>query len=312
MIRKRLLANYVAIFVRTFVLFLSPNTPRAEYCRCNTTVNGICNSDPDDDSCILLPPQMGGFQGASVGRKSSTIISNEERGAPPSYKIMETGYSLLADFGGEVPGYGLYSYAIAINDSDQSARFLSAVFNAIPAVEDTPAQRSQTNIFYIPLKNNKLRQFLELSDRAAVKGEPLSAASAYYAKNFYDYKMSRALLDHLCVSPANEIKVVCESDLSRGPYIFTYARPASQVTPVPPPYLFMDLSDVHETAFPEFIAAFRAQVKREDISDRAKIDTLRLKILSIVLTAADWVAPVQKALADIVHSAGGQSEKDKK
>jgi hypothetical protein len=240
------------------------------------------------------------------------IENSGELGTPPSYKIMETGYSLLADFGGEVPGYGLYSYAIAVNDSDRSARFLSAVFNAIPAVEDTPAQRSQTNIFYIPLKNNKLKQFLKLLDRAVVKGEPLSAASAYYAKNFYDYKMSRALLDHLCVSPAKEIKVVCESDLSRGPYIFTYAQPASQVTPVPPPYLFMDLSDVHETAFPEFIAAFRAQVKREDISDRAKIDTLRLKILSIVLTAADWVAPVQKALADIVHSAGGQSEKDKK
>jgi hypothetical protein len=166
---------------------------------------------------------------------------------------METGYSLLADFGGEVPGYGLYSYGIAVNDSDRSARFLSDVFKGIPAVEDTPAQRSQTNIFYIPLKNNKLKQFLKLLDRAVVKGEPLSAASAYYA-----------------------------------------------------------LSDVHERAFPEIIDAFKAQVKREDFSDRAKIDTLRLKLLSIILTAADVTGPVQKAMADIVHSASGLSEKDKK
>lgn len=74
----------------------------------------------------------------------------------------------------------------------------------------------------------------------------------------------------------------------------------------------MDLSDVHERAFPEIIAAFRAQVKREDIGDRAKIDTLRLKLLSIVLTAADFVAPVQKATADIVHTASGRAERDKK
>jgi hypothetical protein len=72
------------------------------------------------------------------------------------------------------------------------------------------------------------------------------------------------------------------------------------------------LSDVHERAFPEIIAAFRAQVKHEDISDRAKVDTLRLKLLSVVLKAADFVAPVQKAMADIVHVASGRSQGDKK
>ena len=81
--------------------------------------------------------------------------------------------------------------------------------------------------------------------------------------------------------------------------------------PVPPPFLFIDLSDVHERAFPEVIAAFMAQVKRKDISDRAKIDTLKLKLLSIVLTGASWVAPVQKAMADIVHAVEGRSEKEK-
>ena len=81
---------------------------------------------------------------------------------------------------------------------------------------------------------------------------------------------------------------------------------------MPPPFLFIDLSDVHERAFPEIIAAFKAQVKREDISDRAKIDTLRLKLQSIALTAADWLVPVQKATADIVHTVSGRSEGDKK
>ena len=145
-----------------------------------------------------------------------------------------------------------------------------------------------------------------------LKKDDRSAFSTAYAKDFFDYKMSRALLDHLCDSPAEELRAACEGDLSRGPFIFTYAKPASKVTPVPPPFLFMDLSDVHERAFLEIIAAFKAQVQREDISDRAKIDTLRRKPLSIALTAADWLVPVQKAVADIVYSAGGQSEKAKK
>jgi flagellar biosynthesis GTPase FlhF len=227
------------------------------------------------------------------------------------HKILETGYSLLKDIGGEEPDYGLYSYAILVNDSDRSAKFLGDVFgdgfNAIPPVEETAAQPTQTNILYIPLKRSKAKEWTK-----GLKVGKKTALRAAYAKHFYDYTMSRALLDHLCVSPAEEIKAACEGDLSRGPYIFAYAKPASKVTPVPPPFLFMDLSDVHERAFPEIIAAFKAQVKREDISDRAKIDTLRLKVLNIVLTTADWLVPVRKAVADIVYSASEQTEKDKK
>jgi hypothetical protein len=151
-----------------------------------------------------------------------------------------------------------------------------------------------------------LRAELEINDRF------LKDSSADFAQEFYDYKLALALLDHICNPPAKEVEEVCEGSLSRGPYIFTYAQPASKLAPVPPPFLFMDLSDVHERAFPEIIDAFEAQVKREDISDRAKIDTLRLKLLSIVLTAADFVAPVQKATADIVHVATGRTEGDKK
>ncbi|MDQ6868017.1 MAG: hypothetical protein M3178_06295 [Pseudomonadota bacterium] len=148
--------------------------------------------------------------------------------------------------------------------------------------------------------------------KGLIDNNELAASTATHSKNFYDYKMSRELLDHLCDPPAEEIRAVCEGDLSRGPYIFTYAKPASKLAPVPPPFLFVDLSPVHERAFPEFISAFIAQVKREDISDFAKIDTLRLRVLSIVLTAADFVAPVQKATEDIVHIATGQTETDKK
>jgi hypothetical protein len=219
----------------------------------------------------------------------------------PYLRILETGYNLLVGMGGEEPGYGLYSYGLVVNDSGRSTKFLRDVFSAIPSVKDTAAQHSQTNIFYIPIKYVDER--IELMLRTNVID-----VSEFYAKNFYDYKTSRALLDHLCDPPAEEIRAVCEGDLSKGPYIFTYAKPASNVAPVPPPFLFMDLSDVHERAFPEIIAAFKAQVKRKDISDGAKINTLRLTLLNITLKAADWLVPVQKAMADIVHAAAGQTE----
>jgi hypothetical protein len=223
----------------------------------------------------------------------------------PRLSVLETGYSFLKVIGGEKLGYGLYSYAILVNDSDRSAKFLSDVFgvgfNAIPPVEETAAPPSQKNTLYIPLKRNKAKEWsdgLKLGNEASLR--------AAYAKNFYDYKLSRALLDHLCDSPAEDIRTACEGDLSRGPFIFAYAKPASKLSPVPPPFLFMDLSDVHERAFPEIIAAFKAQVKREDISDGERIHTLRLTLLNIALTAADWLVPVQKAVADIVYSASGQ------
>jgi tetratricopeptide (TPR) repeat protein len=242
--------------------------------------------------------------------------AREAEAAPPEQpghrrKILETGYSFLKDIGGEEPRYGLYSYAILVNASDRSAKFLNSVFgdtqNAIPPVEDTAAAPSQTNVLYIPLKRNKAKEW-----RKGRKLGKEASMRAVYARNFYDYKMSRALLDHLCALPAEEIKTACNGDLSKGPFIFAYAKPASKVTPVPPPFLFVDLSDVHERAFPDFIAAFKAQVKREDISDRVKIDTLRLKVLSIVLTAADWVTPVHRAIAEVVHPASELSGKDKK
>jgi tetratricopeptide (TPR) repeat protein len=235
-------------------------------------------------------------------------------GAAPPPKILETGYSFLKDIGGEEPGYGLYSYAILVNDNERSAKFLGDVLKAIPSVEETAAPhsrstRSRTNVFYIPLQNKNAEELIRLSN--SYQEDP-AAFSATFAKNYYDYEMSRALLNHLCDSPAEEIKEVCYGDRSRGPYIFSHATPASIVGPVPPPFLFMDLSNVHERAFPEIVAAFRAQVKREDISDGAKIKTLKFKLLNITLEAADWLVPVQKAMANIVYSPSGQTEKDKK
>lgn len=225
---------------------------------------------------------------------------------PARPRILDTGYGHLAGLGGEAGGYGLYSYVILPSDSERAAAFLSQVFKEIPSIDSTSATPSQLNILYIPLLAGKQAALL-----AMIAGSHGNAKmiGAQYTKSFYDYRLARGLLSHVCNPPDSSIQDLCNGDLSRGPYIFTYASPASTIEPVPPPFLFVDLSDVHERAFGEFLAAFQAQVKREDISDHARIGTLRLKVLDLALTAADWIGPVQKALADIVRSPAGGDKK---
>jgi hypothetical protein len=221
-------------------------------------------------------------------------------------RILETGYSHLSELGKEEAGFGLYSYAILPSESGRAAVFLGQLFKEIPSIGETSAQRSQLNIFYVPLKKDGESDFAALLQTSAANAEKLGAE---YSRSLYDYRIARALLNHVCNPPADSIRQLCDGDLSRGPYIFTYASPASSMDSVPPPFLFVDLSNVHEQAFGEFIAAFRSQVKRDDITDQARIRTMRLTILDIVLTAADWVSPVEKAIAEIVHS---PSDDDKK
>ncbi len=221
-------------------------------------------------------------------------------------RILETGYSHLSELGKEDEGYGLYSYAILPSESRRAEIFLSQLFKEIPSIYDTSARRSQLNIFYVPLKKDREREFATLIRTSAANFEKMGEE---YSRSFYDYRIARALLDHVCNQPADNIRKLCDGDLSRGPYIFTYASPASSMSSVPPPFLFVDLSNVHAQAFGELIAAFRSQLKRDDISDQVRIRTLRLMILDIALTAADWVNPVEKAIADIVHSPSADEKK---
>lgn len=245
---------------------------------------------------------------AANGRSPASVPTGSERAAPTIARprILETGYSHLTEFGKETPGYGLYSYAILPSGSDRATRFLAEVFREIPAIGDTSAKPSQLNIFYVPLRKEKEA---DLTTMRETLGHDAAKRGAEYTKSFYDYRMARGLLNHICNPPDPSVLDLCNGDLSRGPYIFTYASPASHIEPVPPPYLFVDLSDVHERAFGEFLAAFQAQVKRDDITDQARIQTLRLRVLNIALTAADWVGPVQKAVADIARSASGGDDK---
>jgi hypothetical protein len=259
----------------------------------------------------VIVPTMGPIDIPVHAQPHPPAVGSDTAAAHPAsaggrLRILETGYSHLSELGKEDGGYGLYSYAILPSESRRAAIFLNQLFKEIPSIGDTSAQRSQLNIFYVPLKKDREGDFATLIQTSGASPEKIGAE---YSRSFYDYRIARALLDHVCNPPADSIRELCDGDLSRGPYIFTYASPASSMDSVPPPFLFVDLSNVHEQAFGELIAAFRSQVKRDDISDQARIRTLRLTILEIALTAADWVNPVQKAIAEIVHAPSADDKK---
>ena len=213
--------------------------------------------------------------------------------------MLERSYDQLKGLGREAPGYGLYSYGVLTVASPRSAAFLNELFKSIPSIGDARAAKSQLNIFYIPTKSGTVIDLAALVETS--RGDQTKMA-VRYSEAMYDYKMARAILNHLCSPPAKAMTSVCKGPMSGGPYILANARPASTLEPVPPPLLFVDLSDVNPRAYPEFISAFRAAMKQEDTTDDAKLHSLRLKVLNVALTAGDWTPNAKKSIVDIVHA----------
>src|SRR5262245_2113938 len=274
---------------------------------------GVFCRTPAGDYPAPETPEIGAtciFRDANGLARSGRFIRLPDNAPPPpplflptvlpqaiagANRILDTGYERLREVGGEQKGYGLYSYVLIPAASPASAALLNEIFKVIPHIRSTGALPLQLNILHIPFQNGKDADFAKARATSSTVG-------VTYLDAFYDYPMARAILNNLCNPPATKIVRLCRSDLSRGPFIFTYAEPASKLAPVAPPYLLVDLREVHPRAFAEFVSAFQAQVKSEDVNGGARLNTLRLKILNIVLTAADWTAPVPKAVADIAHS----------
>jgi hypothetical protein len=180
-----------------------------------------------------------------------------------------------------------------------------ALFKTTSYVVGSQIKRDHLNVINLPTQEKKARSL------APIIREGSAPPVSRFAAEFYDYALAQKLLVQICEAPAEVIRDLCATDLSRGPYLFTYVHPASTLSPMPPPYLVLDLSGVHIRAFDEFITAYKEQVMRSNYADRERIDTLRLRVLNITLTAADWIAPTMSTITDIVRMAkAGGSSKD--
>jgi hypothetical protein len=194
-------------------------------------------------------------------RNDSTTVGSPEGSSTISAearlrrgRILETGYARLSEVGEEKLGYGLYSYVLITSYSNKSVALLDEIFKAIPNVKDTGALPNQINILYVPFLKEQENEFV-------VAAKSIGTLGAKYAQSFYNFQMARTILDHLCNRPADVLSRLCGGDLSRGPFIFTYEKPASTFEPVEAPYLFVDLRDVHERAFAEFVSFINSRSK---------------------------------------------------
>lgn len=248
-------------------------------------------------------------RGPSVQAPSPAGPSEPVGGGGPAEKpsILGTAYDFLFGPGAETEGYGLYSYVILPRPGERAIAFVRELVGRFPAASDVTESKQRINILYLPTKTGAGRQaaFPADVDAAAIK--------AFLDKN-YDFAMAQGLLFHLCDRPAPAVAQLCANDLSGGPYLLTYATKVSDLSPLPPPFLFVDLTNVRPRAFPLFVAEYAAQVKRPDFSDGERLSDFRLQLLNVMLTAADWVQPVSAAVADIAHFAeakknGGEAPK---
>ena len=219
-------------------------------------------------------------------------------GGGPAEKpsILGTAYDFLYAPGAETDGYGLYSYVILPRPGERAVAFLRELVGRFPAASDVTESKQRINILYLPTKAGARGQAAFPADAGPALVE------AFLDKN-YDFAMAQGLLFHLCDKPEPAVAQLCANDFSGGPYLLTYATKVSDLSPLPPPFLFVDLTNVRPRAFPRFVAAYAAQVKRPDFADGQRLGDFRLQLLNIILTAADWVQPVSAAVADIAHFA---------
>ncbi len=247
------------------------------------------NSRPEDMIDCSLPAQIR-FLGSNT-----TYLRLRPR------KILGSVYDYLYRVGVEKSGYGLYSYVLIPLPSARSEHLLEELFKTTSYVELNQITFAHINIIYLPVKERTIKSLQPIiSDGSA---PPVHQ----FSRDHYDYEMAKKILSLICSKPTKEIKEVCSSDLSQGPYLFTYPQPASELMEIPPPHLFVDLSDTHKKAFGETLSAYREQVKRSDYTDMEKISAFHLRVLDAILTAADWIRPIKAVLADTVHMSPHES-----
>jgi hypothetical protein len=219
---------------------------------------------------------------------------------PTSLGIMDSGYALLYSGGAERSGFGLYTYLLLTPSiPDRSKAMLDAISTYTASVTAFGNDTSHINVIYIPTKNS-------------LKGGSFKHYNKGDTYASYDFELSRSLIATICGSTSQEVKSVCKTGLTLGPYMFTYVSPLKKNVKLSPPMLFVDLSSIQQGAFATLVDAYKEQIKSEDISSGQKIDSLYIKILNVIETAKVWADPVEHAVGGVLHLISPQGEDNEK
>jgi hypothetical protein len=239
---------------------------------------------------------------AAISELVPVLAATTTRQAPEAGILLSV-YGFFDDQEAEEDGYGLYTYVLLVPGTATGHRNVAFLRELLASTyqsdSELAAVRSQLNIFYVPAQNRT--QALVIARSSA------DPAAAIAAPGVYRYEQAQRLLVRLCTESATRNPQLCAS-ARRGPYLLTLSEPVGASATLSPTRLLVDLSEIHERAFGEFIRAIKEQVMRPDFTDRQKVDTLRLRLLDITLKAADWLDPIKEGVAEIVFLSGDTAQ----
>lgn len=193
--------------------------------------------------------------------------------------------------------YGLYTYVLFRAANARGERLLQALLSSTGWAEHARlAEPAAINVFIVPVRDR-------IQTLVAVRTSNELSANLVHP-DFYDYSYAASLLVNLCVSAAGgDLPDYCLAG-GGGPYLLSHPERLTPDSGIAEPYLLVDLSDVHERAFGEFVRAVKEQVMLAEFNNREKLDTFRLQLLDVALKAGDWLIPVKDAVAGIITLAG--------
>ena len=231
---------------------------------------------------------------------AATAVHPTGGGEPSKATLIQfTAHAPLHAEGGELAGYGLYSYALLTSRGSRTNFFLAEILKHTPATKSTDSDKNEINLLEIPsipADNDKCNPFADTPATGCSATVPSNAADAY------DVAMAIKLLAHVCASAPSTLTDFCSHGFEGGgPYLLTYAKPVSKLTTIAPPMLLVDLTGKPESVFAEYLAAYEDQVKSADPTDGAKINTFRLSLLTWLSRAANAVGPIDEAAAGILN-----------
>lgn len=228
------------------------------------------------------------------------VLLPQMRNRPERNHILLSAYGFFDATGTANETHGLYTHVLFSRQSARSRALLDVILTGTGSAAGQPSgYAASMNLFAIPVKSRMKALFV---DRIST-----DLPNDIAAPSIYDYERAAGLLGQICLTGDLVAPALCSAGW-RGPYLLTHANLLTGANVLTPPLLLVDLSDVHQAAFGELVSAVKQQIMLPDFSSREKIDTLRLQLLTITLTAADWLDPIRESIAEIV-SLGGSNKK---
>jgi hypothetical protein len=216
--------------------------------------------------------------------------------------VLDTAYAPLFEPGKETPGYGLYSYLIMTANDARATAMLTAILQETHTPDAARLEwpkHEQLNLLLVPMQQAS-RNLCNAVTAGSLQG--CGEGGLAEAVKAYDYDRAQTFLYRMCPTKSSALPRLCSQGAHIGPYLFTYRRPASAMPEFEPPFLLVDLSHVDPAAFAEYFAAYKAQVQTDPTRDDG-VNSLRLKVLNLVMAGVGLLIPVKTAVADMLQFA---------